>query len=249
MNSIKSSFTELVNNLKSIATLSKDVIIVLVIAFILLWPVDFKKIMEQAGFKELDLGIVQWESRLEASTARLEDANQVMEQYQQELGDIKISVNALTESPNLDEDTKAEIVKINDRIEKTWESSSFARENIEDNITQQNQMLKEVRKEQSLPPPPPSGQWAVVAGADRELDAAMYEVNKLKEQGYHMVQLWRRDGWYRTVIIFENRETAENNLKKLKRVSRETAFITNLNEWCPEPVEIEDGLIFECKNR
>ena len=249
MNTIKSGFTDLVNNLKSLATLTREVIIVLVIIFILFWPGNFKKIMEQAGFKQFDFGFGTWESELVASTARLADANQMMEQYQQELVAIKNSVTTLTESPNLDEETKAEVIKINDRIEKTYEASYSARENIEDNITQQNQFIKEIRQEQSLPPPPPSGQWAIVAGADRDVDAAMYEINRLREEGYRTVQLWLRDGWYRTVIIFENRETAENNLKKLKRAFRESAFITNLNEWCPEPIEIEDGLIFECRGR
>jgi len=249
MNTIKSGFTDLVNNLKSLATLAREIIIVLVIIFILFWPGNFKIIMEQAGFKQFDFGFGTWESELVESTARLEDANQVMEQYQQELEDIKNSISILTESPNLDNETKAEVVKINDQIEKTWDASKMARMNIEDNIAQQNQILKEIRQEQSLPPPSLTGQWAVVAGADRDVDAALFEVNKLKEQGYQIVQLWLRDGWYRTVIVFENREAAENNLRKLKQVFRESAFITNLNEWCPEPIEIEDGLIFECSSR
>jgi len=249
MNTIKGRFTELVNNLKSLATLSREVIIVLVIAFILFWPVDFKKIMEDAGFKKLDLGVVTWESELAASKASLEDANQMIEQYQDELAEIRNNVQVLSESPDLNEETREEMFRINDRIDKTYETSILARDNIETNIAQQNQILKEIRSDQSSPRPPQSGQWAIVAGADREVDAAMFEVNKLKEQGYRIVQLWLRDGWYRTVIIFENREAAENNLKKLKRIFRESAFITNLNEWCPEPVEIEDGLIFECRGR
>jgi muconolactone delta-isomerase len=248
MNTIKSRFTELINNFKSLATLSREVIIVLVIAFILFWPVNFKKIMEDAGFKKLDFGFATWESELAASKASLEDANQMIEQYQDELSEIRNNVQVLSESPDLNEETREEMFRINDRIDKTYETSMLARDNIESNIAQQNQILKEIRREQSLPPPP-SGQWAVVAGADREVDAAMFEVNRLKEQGYRIVQLWRRDGWYRTVIIFKNREAAENNLNRLKREFRKTAFITNLNEWCPEPVEIEDGLIFECSSR
>lgn len=248
MNQLKTSFQDFVDTLKSLATLTREVLIVLVIIFILFWPGNFKKIMEQAGFKQFDFGFGTWESELVESTARLEDANQVMEQYQLELENIKNSVALLTESPNLDTETKAEVVKINDQIEKTWDASKMARVNIEDNIAQQNHILKEIRQEQSSPQSL-RGQWAIVAGADREVDAALFEVNKLKDQGYQIVQLWIRDGWYRTVIIFEDRETAENNLRKLKRAFRESAFITNLDEWCPNPIEIEDDLIFECSSR
>ena len=249
MNTIKNGFTEFINNLKSLATLAREVIIVLVIIFILFWPGNFKKIMEQAGFKQFDFGFGTWESELVESTARLQDANQVMEQYQNELEDIKNSVAALTESPNLDEETKAEVVKINNQIEKTWDASKMARVNIEDNIAQQTNLLKEIRQEQSRPPPAPSGQWAIVAGADREINAAEFEANKLHEQGYQTVQLWLREGWYRTVIVFDSKEIAERNLKKLKREFRKSAFITNLDEWCPNPIEIEENLIFECRGR
>ena len=95
MNTIKSGFTDLVNNFKSLATLAREVIIVLVIIFILFWPGNFKTIMEQAGFKQFDFGFGTWESELVASTARLADANQMMEQYQQELEDIKNSVTII----------------------------------------------------------------------------------------------------------------------------------------------------------
>lgn len=248
MNKLSTRFQNFVETFKSFATLSREVIIVLVIIFIFFWPANFKHIMEQAGFKKFDFGFGTWESELAASTARLQDANQVMEQYQQELEDLKNSVNTLTESPNLDEETKAKVIKINDQVEKTYDASRMARVNIEDNITQQKQILNDIRQEQSLPPTPVSGQWSVVAGADKDIDAALYEVNKLKEQGYGVVQLWLRDGWYRTVIIFESRSIAERNLKKLQRF-RESAFIANLNEWCRNPIEIEENLIFECGGR
>lgn len=248
MNQLSTHFRNFVETLKSFATLSREVIIVLVIIFIFFWPANFKNIMEQAGFKKFDFGFGTWESELVASTARLQDANQVMEQYQKELEDLKSSVNTLTESPNLDEETKAKVVKINDQVEKTYDASRMARVNIEDNITQQKQIISDIRQEQSLPPPPVSGQWAIVAGADKDIDAALYEVNKLKEQGYGVVQLWFRDGWYRTIIIFDSQAIAERNLNKLQRV-RESAFITNLNEWCRNPIEIEENLIFECSGR
>lgn len=249
MNDTKNSFTDRINDLKSIATLSREVIIIVVIAFIFLWPGNFKKIMEQAGFKQFDFGFGTWESELVESTANLQDANQVMEQYQKELEDIKNSMAALTESPNIDEETKEEVVKINNQIEKTWDASKMARVNIEGNIEQQNRFIKEIRQEQSLPPMSLSGRWAIVAGADREVESAMFEVDQLKEKGYPNVQLWKRDGWYRTVIIFEDREAAENDLRKLKKAFRESAFITNLHEWCPDPIEIKEGLIFECRDR
>ena len=93
MNQLNSSFQNFIDTLKSFATLFREAIIVIVIAFIFIWPADFKIIMEKAGFKKFDFGFGTWESELVASTARLEDANQMMEQYQNDLLDIKNSVN------------------------------------------------------------------------------------------------------------------------------------------------------------
>ena len=61
MSEQKSRFTAFVDNLKSFFTLSREAIIVIVIAFLLFWPADFKKVMEDAGFTKFNFPFGTWE--------------------------------------------------------------------------------------------------------------------------------------------------------------------------------------------
>jgi len=105
-------------------------------------------------------------------------------------------------------------------------------------------MLEEIRQE----PVPERGHWGIVAGADRKKEAALYELNRLLETGYENVQLWKKEDWYRTMVVYQNKSEAEKQLPALKRRFRESAYIVNLNEWCPNPKEVDEG-VFECRGR
>ncbi len=168
----------------------------------------------------------------------------MIEQNQAELEEIRTSVQILSENPNLNDESRREIEKINERIDKSYDASIHVRDNLEINIQQQGIMLEEIRQK----PVPETGRWGIVAGADREKEAAMYELNRLLETGYDNVQLWIKDDWYRTVIVHQNKSAAEQQLLALKRRFRESAYIINLNEWCPNPKEVEEG-VFECRVR
>ncbi len=50
MSEQKSKFSAFVDNLKSFFTLTREAIIVIAIAFLFLWPSNFKHVMENAGF-------------------------------------------------------------------------------------------------------------------------------------------------------------------------------------------------------
>jgi len=244
MSDQKSKFTAFVDNLKSFFTLTREAIIVIVIAFLLFWPADFKKVMEDAGFTKFNFPFGTWESKIEEAKTNLEDANQVIEQNQAELEEIRNSVQVLSENPNLNDESRREIENINERIDKSYDASNMIRDNLEVNIKQQGIMLEEIRQE----PVQETGRWAIVAGADKEKEAAMYELRKLRDMGYERVQLWKKEDWYRTLIPFRNRSAAEQQLNKLKREFRNSAYIANLDEWCPNPKEVEEG-VFECPGR
>jgi hypothetical protein len=244
MSDQKSKFSAFVENLKSFFTLTREAIIVIVIAFLLLWPADFKRVMEDAGFTKFNFPFGTWESKLEAAKNNLEEANQVIEQNQAELEEIKSSVQVIAENPNLSDESRREIEKINERIDKSYDASMLARDKLEINIQQQGVMLEEIRQE----PVRETGRWAIVAGADQEKRAAMHELNKLLESGYENVQLWVKDDWYRTLVVYNNKSAADQQLPALKRRFRESAYIINLNEWCPNPKEVEEG-VFECSGR
>lgn len=53
---------------------------------------------------------------------------------------------------------------------------------------------------------------------------------------------------YRELKMGGHRSVQELQLLPLKRWFKERAYIANLDEWCPNPKEVEEG-VFECSGR
>ncbi|NET38118.1 MAG: hypothetical protein F6K19_39985 [Cyanothece sp. SIO1E1] len=91
--------------------------------------------------------------------------------------------------------------------------------------------------------------WGIVAGADKNIDEANYEVDfykrKLNEKN---VQLYKRKKFYRTVIgSFNTIEEAEKLKVRVLGLKRHTnAYIVKINSWCEAPTA--QGKIIECSN-
>lgn len=75
--------------------------------------------------------------------------------------------------------------------------------------------------------------WAVVFGADRTLEEAQAEVNRLARQTpYKTAQIFLRSGSYRTVVQFDSRSAAEEGLGQM-RVIRSSSYLIDMHRWCP----------------
>jgi hypothetical protein len=87
---------------------------------------------------------------------------------------------------------------------------------------------------QTAAPPPEALGWAVVAGADATLPAALHEAERLAgmaEAGDPAI-LWRAP-WYRTVARFPTREAAQRAAPRLARALNRETFVRALSDWCP----------------
>lgn len=100
-----------------------------------------------------------------------------------------------------------------------------------------------------------AGEWAVVISVDKSLagEGALYEVEVAKDQGYVAV-IYRKGDWYFTIIgPFPNEVEAEK-AKLIVRSKfpggsyRETAYVINLNSWCPQHEPTDDGY-YECQSQ
>jgi len=87
----------------------------------------------------------------------------------------------------------------------------------------------------------PEGEGTVVvAGADRTLESAQVEVNKLKAAGFSKAQVVKRGDWYRTVVPVASETTAATTLDKIKTEVRPSAYAVNLNRWCNKAAQSTD---------
>jgi hypothetical protein len=241
----KSKFKSRIEATKSFVGLIRESAIIFVVLFLVFLPSQFNVIMQKAGFSKLDLGFASWENELMASTNKMKDANQFIAQYQNDLEEIKTSVKKLEDNPSLDQESREEINKINQKVELSVDASQQIRQDLENNITKQMQILDKIRPEGERE----GGRWIIVSGADKKLEEARFEQERLLGKGYEDVRILLRERWYRTVIVFPNRESAENELPGLKRTFRESAFMVNADEWCPDPQPTDERGVFNCGGR
>ena len=76
--------------------------------------------------------------------------------------------------------------------------------------------------------------WLVVFGADKTIAAAQDEINRANQKNYENAIIVKRDGWYRSVIRFDNKNEAQNQLENIQNQLRKGSYIRNLNTWCPD---------------
>jgi len=87
------------------------------------------------------------------------------------------------------------------------------------------------------------GTWAVVFGADKNLKEAQYEITQAGRKGYPTGQIFMRAGSFRSVIVVSSRAEVEELHGRLKSY-RETAYIVNMEKWCPNTVS--QGTHLDC---
>jgi len=93
----------------------------------------------------------------------------------------------------------------------------------------------------ALPEAQRAGNWYLVAGADRTLDAAIRQaraVDRLVAEAdvaHQGVRLLQRDDFLRTVVIFPTRDAARAALDRLQDDLPYGGYVRAVADWCPDP--------------
>lgn len=88
--------------------------------------------------------------------------------------------------------------------------------------------------------PSGSGDAVIVAGADKSLESAQFEVDKLKSAGFEDAQVVKRGDWYRTIVPVQSHADSTTTLSKIKSQGRSSAYIVDSTKWCKETPEGTD---------
>ena len=91
------------------------------------------------------------------------------------------------------------------------------------------------------------GEWAIVIGSDTTLESAEYEATRAEEQGYTPLIYLKGDWFATTVGPFPTQTEAESVNIAVRSTIRESAFVVNLNSWCPQPIQ-KSGY-YECPSQ
>ncbi len=97
--------------------------------------------------------------------------------------------------------------------------------------------------------------WCIIAGSDKDLQAAEYELERAKKilgNKYKyglddkLVEIHKKNNRYYTVVkIFKTKVEAEIALVEIKNKINKTAYIVNLNSWCKE-LKYQQGEYYKC---
>jgi len=87
--------------------------------------------------------------------------------------------------------------------------------------------------------------WGIVIGYDKDLPAAQHEAKKAQGKSLE-AQIFFRQNIYRTVIIFNNKESAQAKLAEVREKTRQDAYLVNINTWCPNATLRQEGNYYSC---
>jgi hypothetical protein len=83
--------------------------------------------------------------------------------------------------------------------------------------------------------------WGVVFGADGDIELAQYEIDHAINENKKYPPLFNkepivfyRDGWYRSVIIFDTKDQAQKAEASIKKRLRPQSYFIDIKDWCPK---------------
>ena len=80
--------------------------------------------------------------------------------------------------------------------------------------------------------PSGSANVAIVAGADRSLESAQNEVDRLKAAGFTNAEVVKRGDWYRTIVPVQPSDDSAAALDKVRSQVRQSAYAVDISKWC-----------------
>jgi len=81
---------------------------------------------------------------------------------------------------------------------------------------------------------PQDGRWGIVFGGDTSEDAARDEIKRAQTKNVSSLAIYFRQGSYRSVAMFGNKEEATRALGSLRGINA-GAYVVELTTWCPSP--------------
>jgi len=91
--------------------------------------------------------------------------------------------------------------------------------------------------------------WAVVFGADKDKASALHEIARVRPD-YPGAFLAERDGWLRSIVLFQDRTDADSAAEGISATVGRTAYVRNFADWCPgAPADPAPASLVDCGPR
>lgn len=211
---------------KDIIAMIKDILALLLLGFILIYPEKFKNYLISAGVTKVSWGGVEWQPQLSKADISLKDANLTIGTLSHRLDSSMNLLSRISESTS-NESLKKEIDTLNNKNEKVLSETQIAQTAIKQTIKANAPIVNKVQDDLNE-----GGKWGVVWSGDATLDGAAYEMLYAKKNSIPNGAIYFRHGSYRSVAVMDSKTQANEILIKAKQ-RRADAYIVPMEVWCP----------------
>ncbi|MBE8726605.1 hypothetical protein [Flavobacterium hungaricum] len=233
-----SFFSNIVAIGKDLAALLRDFALLIIFLALLLFPETFNDIMIKAGFEEGSIIGMKWKKGIAKSDIALKEAQATIGIMQKQLDSVsKVLNEAKKTTNNPDLKKKIENVQLkNFEIEKQTE---LIQKSVKKTISSNAVLVENAQKAVNT-----TNSWGVLLGTDATLKLAQNECRIYSSKyGIQNAVIYYRQGFYLSIVLAGDRDTAGELLSKAKR-RRSDSYIVPMTTWCQNSVQ-RDGYI-EC---
>jgi hypothetical protein len=207
-------------------------VVVISVVVLLLWRGDYfaakiGQAISRAGLKVEEVNL--WLVKLKVSSDTLSTAQATLAEYK-----------TLVACAHRRTCTPVQVTAVEALITGATSPQTAAVEREINEAIQQNEQLVQTAEERVARDQPVSqrsagGGWMALAGADRTLPAAQYEVDQLKV-AFPRTDILLADGWYRTVVRFDSEADARSSMAQIRNLTKREPYVREFNAWCPGAV-------------
>jgi hypothetical protein len=80
-----------------------------------------------------------------------------------------------------------------------------------------------------------SSDWILIFGADRSIEAAEWEISKVKNR-FSRTQILFSDSWFRPVVRFATEQEARFSIPEIAKLVGRQPYVRYLGTWCRNPI-------------
>lgn len=229
---------------KDAVSVARELVLLLLVALLLLWPNAIKVRLMNAGFTKLDAMGLHWEKQVEEAAAQTGEARQRVKTIEQRIDSVRNGLQAIS-STSTDPVVRKEVERLTSVLDSSLHSARVAGQDLKKGQRIQEKLLLQAPL-MEMAADDDDGSWAIVISGDRRLDEAEFEAVRARKLGYDSVMLFNRENWIRTVIPFSDKGSAQTALQGVRTRVRETAYLVNLDDWCSAPRKNSRTGVYEC---
>ena len=224
-------------NTKNTITILREVLLVVVLVLLILFPRVVNTRLLTAGFTKADIAGLHWESVQRASeqageaSQQIQTANTKIDSVQKDLD----TLAARTTNPEV----KTEVNRLKGELEQSAQSTKNAETRLQNSLAIQESALQSARPQGAAD----TGLWGAVISSNKNLDYAEKERERVQQLGYRDTRIYYRDSWYRPVIVFPSVAEAQATLPTLRAATRDTAYLVEISKWCPTSEKTSQGIL------